>query len=367
VDKNGAAVELARGCVWLETGAREGGVAALVQGLRAGDSLVGVSWSQARRFDWREERDEENRSQETGGVIEEALEEARREIEAGVEGRWREVAGVISDALVGAYFSSERAGAREGARRRARGEVERWLEGGAKQPLEGALGELRGRGRALGAFHWELEYGEELLLGTGFDAVVGNPPFAGKNGVSAVGGRGLRDWLKTVHAGAHGNADLSAHFLRRASWALRGEGALGLITTNTIGQGDTRATGLVPVLGEGGGVVYRATRSREWPGAAAVSVSVVHVGFGEAARAAGTAVLDGEAVGKINSRLRAGRERGEPARLGANAGLSYQGCIVLGKGFVLTEEERERLLAADARNEERIEPLIGGEEVNRSP
>jgi hypothetical protein len=43
------------------------------------------------------------------------------------------------------------------------------------------------------------------------------------------------------------------------------------------------------------------------------------------------------------------------------------GTYVLGMGFVLTPEERETLIAKDARNAERIFPYIGGEEVNTSP
>ena len=51
----------------------------------------------------------------------------------------------------------------------------------------------------------------------GFDAIVGNPPFAGKN-TDPVGQciAGYPDWLKELHAGSHGNADLVAHFFRRA-------------------------------------------------------------------------------------------------------------------------------------------------------
>src|SRR5207247_8164836 len=55
---------------------------------------------------------------------------------------------------------------------------------------------------------------------------------------------GYLDWLKTVHDESHGNADLVAHFYRRAFNLLRKDGCFGLIATNTIGQGDTRSTGL---------------------------------------------------------------------------------------------------------------------------
>ena len=50
----------------------------------------------------------------------------------------------------------------------------------------------------------------------------------------------------------------------------------GLIATNTIGQGDTRATGLTTILCRRRRD-RRATRRLKWPGEAAVVVSVVHM------------------------------------------------------------------------------------------
>ena len=84
-------------------------------------------------------------------------------------------------------------------------------------------------------FHWEVEF-PEVFLGLekdgslrrrpdgGFDAIVGNPPFAGKNTMAEGQSRvAYLDWLKTVHPESHGNADLVAHFFRRAFDLLRGQ------------------------------------------------------------------------------------------------------------------------------------------------
>lgn len=112
----------------------------------------------------------------------------------------------------------------------------------------------------------------------GFDAIIGNPPFAGKNTIAAASGALYLPWLQTLHEGAHGNADLVAHFFRRAFVLLRNGGAFGLIATNTIAQGDTRETGLAAILREGGHI-YGATKRYQWPNeGAAVIVSIVHVG-----------------------------------------------------------------------------------------
>ena len=114
-------------------------------------------------------------------------------------------------------------------------------------------------------FHWELEFPEVFTADEkgqsigGFDVIVGNPPFAGKNTLIAPR-EGYLDWLKKLHAESHGNSDLVAHFFRRAFALLRSEGCFGLIATNTIGQGDTRSTGLRWIC-KHGGTIYRARKS----------------------------------------------------------------------------------------------------------
>ncbi len=90
----------------------------------------------------------------------------------------------------------------------------------------------------LAPFHWEIEFPEvfdrtppataaDAAGRPGFDAIVGNPPFAGKNTVAAANVAGYSDWLKQVHAKSHGNADLVAHFFRRAFALLRRDGTFG--------------------------------------------------------------------------------------------------------------------------------------------
>ena len=88
-----------------------------------------------------------------------------------------------------------------------------------------------------------LQYGE-ISGAACMEAVVGNPPFAGKNTTIEGAGPRYLEWLQALHPGAHGNSDLSAHFFRRAATLLGEHGALGLVATNTIAQGDTRSTGL---------------------------------------------------------------------------------------------------------------------------
>ena len=78
--------------------------------------------------------------------------------------------------------------------------------------------------------HWEIEFPEVFdQENPGFDGFIGNPPFAGKNALAASNIKGYPNWLKTLHEQSHGNADLVAHFYRRAFNLLRDGGAFGLI------------------------------------------------------------------------------------------------------------------------------------------
>ena len=158
---------------------------------------------------------------------------------------------------------------------------------------------------------------------------MGNPPFAGKNTLINGNRDGYLDWLKTLHEESHGNADLVAHFYRRVFNLLRAKGCFGLIATNTIGQGDTRSTGLRWICTHGG-TIFAARRRYKWPGAAAVVVSVVHVCHG---RFIGPFLLDGRCVPQITAYLFHAGGYEDPAQLKANEGKSFIGSYVLGMEF----------------------------------
>lgn len=396
VDKNPFAVNLAKLSMWLVTLAKDEPFTFLDHALRHGDSLVGLDFDQIRAFHWKPERQLEFCAKELDRALREAL-ELRQEILRlaeipGDEATRRKErlladaedatarARLLADLVVGAWFAGEKEKDRKAERNRRLELVTAWLKGsGGPPPAE--LRELQAELRAkVPAFHWMLEF-PEVFHGerpdpldadqpnrvAWMDAFVGNPPFSGKNGITAAGGPAYLPWLLAIHEPAHGNADLSAHFFRRCFRLLGAHGTLGLIATNTIAQGDTRASGLQRIVAEGG-VIYDATRSMKWPGEANVAVSVVHVTKGMLAAVQGLARrLDGAVVPAVNSRLRGKPERPDPVRLQANADLSFVGSYVLGMGFILTPEERETLVARDPRNAERVFPYLGGEEVNTSP
>jgi hypothetical protein len=403
VDKNPMAVQLAKLSLWLFTLAKDHPFTFLDHALKCGDSLVGLTRTQVQRMTWEDDatsftqpfHSHMERLVERGEVLRlqiHALEDPPDTTELLALNEKAELsletARRLGDLVVAAFFLGGSAKARKERLQRTATKVQllftellgnrsavRGDDGVAPElaQLNFRLRELLEAMRAEGQhvperpFHWELEFPEVFGKGRdGFDSFVGNPPFSGKNGISEAGGDQYIPWLQVLHPGAHGNADLSAHFFRRAYGLLMDHGTMGLISTNTIAQGDTRATGLQPIV-QAGGSIYAATRSMLWPGTANVAVSVVHVAKGRDRQSIGQKVLDGKVVPDINSRLRGKPERADPVKLKANENLSFQGTIVLGMGFVLTPEERDALVAKDPRNAQRIFPYIGGEEVNSSP
>jgi len=394
VDKNPAAVELAKLSLWLETMSADKPFTFLDHVLRHGDSLVGLDPDQVRAFHWapskqlptvrvlvdqslaevREHRDAIQAMADDESPF--AQSEKRRLLELADQAMHR--VRLVADACVGAFFAADKPKAREAERKKRLDAIEAWLGGDEdKRPeVEEWSREIREKHAP---FHWHLELPEIFFLerrdpldeermnrAALVDAFVGNPPFAGKNGVVALG-NGYLDWLQTVHEGAHGNADLSAHFFRRTASLLGAHGTIGLISTSTIAQGDTRATGLKHLVTQEGFTIHDATGSMEWPGDAGVTVSVVLLAKGRPSSCLRELHLNGQAVSAINSQLRAMPERADPATLRSHGACSFQGCIVLGMGFTLTPDERDGLVRKDEKNQERIFPYIGGLEINTDP
>lgn len=200
---------------------------------------------------------------------------------------------------------------------------------------------------------------------TGFDAMIGNPPFMGGQKITGALGTPYRDYLVEVLAhGTKGSADLCAYFFLRAAPLLAMNGMLGLIATNTIAQGDTREVGLDQLLSQTMTIV-RAIPSQPWPGAAALEVAHIwlHRGLWQ-----GQQYLDDRMVSRINAYLTEPSDvSGKPYRLAANTSKSFQGSIVLGMGFVLEPDVAQSLIAQDSRNKEVLFPYLSGDDVNSRP
>ncbi|MCY4188036.1 MAG: hypothetical protein OXD30_06090, partial [Bryobacterales bacterium] len=386
VDRNVVAVDLAKMSLWLITLAKRHPLTFVDHALRHGDSLLGLRRDQIEWFHWHSgekgfqpgiEFKEVMRSLERVSQLRKRIQDS--ELSAGDQGQ-RELWGatqdelgrarLLGDLLLGAFFE----GGSPKGRDLARSEYSTLLLNPEADDPANPLDELRHEAKPLASFHWEIEFPEAFeRSSSGFDCIIGNPPFAGKNSVIGANADGYTDWLKAMHPASHGNADLAAHFFRRSFSLLRQGGNLGLVATNTIAQGDTRSTGLRQIC-HAGGEIYDATRRLPWPGMAAVIVSVVHIHRGAWS---GKRTLDGTELDSISAYLSAGSTHNDPARLAENEDQSFQGSIVLGMGFTFDDTDKkgvassladmQRLVEENPKNAEAILPYIGGEELNSHP
>jgi hypothetical protein len=402
VDKNKYAIQLARLSLWLVTMARNEPFTFVDHALRHGDSLVGLSFDQVKAFHWKPEAQLET----PAGLLAEALGEAvgirKHILDLASEGTYaaqREKERLLRDAedaldrvrllgdlVVGAFFCKKTDKEREAERKRRLARVDLWLaaeKDGEESKAQALLAELREMQteirREQVPFHWMIEFPEVFYAerpdpldensenGAALvDAFVGNPPFKAGRQISGELGNSYLDWLLQLHEGTHGNGDLAAHFIRRVAGLIGQHGAMGLISTNTISQGDTRPGGLGHLI-RGGWRIYCARKNIPWVEDAAVTVSVTHLAIGRVAELVQGCEIDDERVGYISSRLDARPERASPDDLQANGGICSQGSKIYGEGFLLLKEERERLIISDVRNSDRIFPYVRGEEVNTSP
>ena len=151
----------------------------------------------------------------------------------------------------------------------------------------------------------------------------------------------------------------------RCTSLLQANGTLGLIATNTVAQGDTREVGLDAMVAAGF-TITRAIQSRPWPAASAnLEYAAVWGTLGPVANDVRRVADDIEVRGISTLLEPAGRVEGMPIRLTENAGIAFQGCIVLGLGFVVDPAEAQEWIAADARNAEVLFPYLNGEDLNQ--
>ncbi|QRO87012.1 Eco57I restriction-modification methylase domain-containing protein [Kytococcus sedentarius] len=218
--------------------------------------------------------------------------------------------------------------------------------------------------------HWPIAVPDVVHdgRGSGFDAIIGNPPFLGGKKLSPAMGSNVREWfVNAVAGGRSGNADLVAYFFLRAQSLLNDRGTLGLIATNTVAQGDTREVGLDQMV-KSGFTITRAVQSEAWP-ASGVNLEYAAVwGTVGAVHDSVWPVVEGARVPKVSTLLEAsGRVGGHPQRLAENAGIAFIGCYVLGKGFVLEPSEAAQWIEEDPKNAEVLFPYLNGEDLNSRP
>jgi hypothetical protein len=105
------------------------------------------------------------------------------------------------------------------------------------------------------------------------NAIIGNPPFHGDRHLRRILGDDYVRWLDETFG--IGLKDYCVYWFRKAHDNLDQGGRAGLVGTNSISQNRARSASLEYIAAEGG-VITSAVSTQDWPGDAAVDVSIVN-------------------------------------------------------------------------------------------
>lgn len=367
VDRNSMAVDLARLSLWLATLARDHEFTFLDHALKAGDSLVGLTRAEIAAAHW-------DRSKPGLPLFRETIEKA---VDRALEGREAirnaaddvlieaqaaryarvvdesEPARIVGNAVIAAHFSADKPRDRETERQKVESSI-------ASHPPNWDL--LRTKGRSFCAeagwrpFHWEVEFPEVFAReNSGFDAIVGNPPFLGGTRIATELSSDYVQFLRHFYENTGDRTDLVAYFYRRSFALLRTSGTLGLIASNTIAQGDTRTSGL-EFITKNSGQIIRVVKRIKWAGTANVIVSVVHIKKGGQVA---EKFIDGRKVAQITPFLVDEGPIENPHRLASNEGRAAEGMVPYSDGF--------RLAALRSGNSDVNLPYVRGKKISDNP
>jgi hypothetical protein len=191
--------------------------------------------------------------------------------------------------------------------------------------------------------------------------IVGNPPFHGDRNLRGLLGDSYIDWLKAEFG--CGVKDHCVYWFRKAHDHLAPGQRAGLVGTNSISQNRARSASLNYIV-DGGGVITDAVSTQDWPGEAAVDVSIVNW-VREPDPLPASFTLDERAVVGIDTALRESTvPNADVPVLVANKGRAFQGVIPRGEGFVLALDEGHDLLSrSDADYTAVVLPYLVGKDI----
>lgn len=211
-------------------------------------------------------------------------------------------------------------------------------------------------------FHWFLEF-PEVFNGGGFDCIVGNPPFL--NGLRITTNFGVQyySYIKEVYSPVERAADLVSFFFRRNFTIIKKSCFISLIATNSISQSDTKRSSLDIILNNFGEIVF-ARKSIKWPGLASVHVTLLTIVKGPRIL---RKYLENKQVTNISSFLEEEEQPLIEYTILANKDISFQGSIILGNGFTVTEEFAKERITKDPKYSKVLLPYIIGDELQSDP
>lgn len=209
------------------------------------------------------------------------------------------------------------------------------------------------------------------------DFIIGNPPYMGISRQREAFGDGYVEALRAAYDGVPHTADYVMYWWHVAAAKVASGECIraGLITTNTITQGQNRVV-IARGAAEGARVVWAIA---DHPWVDEVGAADVRVAMTVTARKPQRAILvlvddEGDVIRQLqgpalNPDLTMGVNIAEASgtHLLANRGLSSPGFKLHGPGFILEAGEAERLLSEDPRRAEVIKKYRHGRDIAQRP
>lgn len=207
------------------------------------------------------------------------------------------------------------------------------------------------------------------------NAIIGNPPFQSKNKMQEEFGTAYLNQLREKYPNMPGKADYCVYWFRKAQDTLHFGGRAGLVGTNTISQTNSREGGLDYILSNNGAIV-EAVASMPWSGSAVVHVSIVNwvKGIDISNVKKKLAIQKGEKkdgpwkeyeLDTIPSSLTNTTDVTQAIDLAVNkdSKVCYQGQTHGNEGFLLTQEQYEKLIKSEPETKEVLFPYLIADEL----
>lgn len=191
------------------------------------------------------------------------------------------------------------------------------------------------------------------------NAIIGNPPFLGGKQIRKNLGDFYINQLTQKFPDVKDSVDFCTYWFRLAHDVIcETRGRAGLVGTNSISQGKSRAASL-DYITQNGGYVHEAVSSQVWPGTANVHVCIANWSLEKPV----ISFLDNRSVEHINSALKDDTDLTPAIRLAANLNWCFTGVTPVGKGFIVSQEQVSLWNQINPKNAAIVHPFLEGNEL----
>ncbi|CAO5007637.1 site-specific DNA-methyltransferase (adenine-specific) [Microcystis aeruginosa] len=190
------------------------------------------------------------------------------------------------------------------------------------------------------------------------DAIIGNPPFLGGKKLRTELGDEYAEQIYQKFPDVKGQPDFCVFWFRKAAENLGELGRAGLVGTNSISQVSGRKASLDYVVKQGG-FIHEAISTQPWSGEANVHVSIVNWSKERPKEL----FLDNLSVNLLSTALKSEISVDNAEKIKGNNNFSFEACQLAGKGFVITEEEANKWIELDHKNQQVVKPMLDGKNL----